>query len=229
MYFGLFSVTDLMLIVPAMILAIYAQYKVKSTYNHFSKIRSMKGMTGSKVATEILRGNQIYDVEVEETGGVLSDHYDPIKKKLKLSSEIFRSSSIAALGVAAHEAGHAIQHKLGYTPLQLRHSIFPVANIGSTLAFPLFIVGLFMNSGILMEIGIWLFAGAVIFQIVTLPVEFNASKRALLQLENGGYLTHDEIGSARKVLNAAALTYVAATAVAIMHLIRLLILRGNND
>ena len=229
MYFGFFSFTDLMLLIPAMLFALYAQFKVKSTYNHFSKIRSARAMTGAQVALSIMRTNNIYDVEIEETEGLLSDHYDPKNKVLRLSHGIYNSSSIAALGIAAHETGHAIQHNVEYAPLRIRHGIFPVANLGSKLALPLFIVGLFMNSGILMDIGIWFFAGTVFFQVVTLPVEFNASSRALYQLNTGGYLNRDEIGSARKVLNAAALTYVAATAVAVMHLIRLLILRGDRD
>ena len=229
MYFGFFSFTDLMLLIPAMLLALYAQYRVKSTYNRFSKIRSSRGMTGAQVASNILRSNNIYDVEIEETGGMLSDHYDPRNKVLRLSEGIYNSTSIAALGIAAHEAGHAIQHNVGYAPLQIRHNIFPVVNIGSNLAIPLFIIGLFMRSGILMDVGIIFFAGAVVFQVVTLPVEFNASSRAIFQLESGAYLNRDELGSARKVLNAAALTYIAATAVAVMHLIRLLILRGDRD
>ena len=229
MLYGFFSTTDLMLIIPAMILALYAQYKVKSTYKHFSAIASARGMTGAQVSLNILRNNNIYDVEIEQTEGMLSDHYDPRNKTLRLSSDIYNSSSVAALGVAAHEAGHAIQHNTGYAPLKIRHGIFPVANIGSRLAIPLFIIGLFMGSGMLMDVGIWFFAGAVLFQVVTLPVEFNASNRALYQLESGGYLSRNEIGSARKVLNAAALTYVAATAVAVMHLIRLLILRGDSE
>jgi len=229
MYFGFFSFTDLMLLVPAMLFALYAQFKVKRTFEHFSQVPSAKRITGSQVASMVLRHNNIHDVNIEETSGMLSDHYDPVSKKLRLSSEIFNSTSIAALGVAAHEAGHAIQHKIGYSALKIRHSIFPVANIGSSLAIPLFIIGLFMNSGFLMDIGIWFFVGAVAFQIITLPVEFDASKRAIYQLETGGYLTREEIPAARKVLNAAALTYIAATAVAVMHLIRLLILRGDRD
>ncbi len=203
--------------------------KVKSTFAQYNRVRSQGGMTGAQVARNILRSNNVDDVEVEETGGVLSDHYDPRVKKLRLSSEIYRSSSVAALGVAAHEAGHAIQHHAGYAPLHVRNGIFPIANFGSRFAFPLFIIGFLFRSGTMMDIGIWLFLGAVIFQLITLPVEFNASGRALIQLESGGYLGRDEIGAARKVLNAAALTYVAATAVAVMHLVRLLILRGASD
>ncbi len=229
MYYGFLSPLDMLLLAVAFIVSMYAQMKVKSTFSRYSKVRSRSGMTGADVARQILNSNNITNVPVEETRGRLSDHYDPIKKKLRLSSEIYNSSSVAALGVAAHEAGHAIQHKVGYTPLNVRHSIFPIANIGSNLAMPLFIVGLIFSSGFMMDIGIYLFLGAVAFQVVTLPVEFNASKRALLQLESGGYLERDEIQSARKVLSAAAMTYVAATAVAIMHLVRLLLLRGAGE
>ena len=223
-----FSSAELMLLIPAFLLSIYAQMKVKSTFAKYSKIRSRRGMSGAQVAMDILRANNVYDVDVEETGGTLSDHYDPKAKKLRLSNDIYRSSSVAALGIAAHEAGHAIQHNKGYSPLAFRNGIFPVANIGSKMAMPLFIIGLLFSSGFMMDIGIWLFLGAVIFQVVTLPVEFNASSRAVVQLETGGYLERDEIKSAKKVLSAAALTYVAATAVAVMHLIRLLILRGDD-
>lgn len=227
--FGFFSPTELVLIIVGGIITLWAQMRVKSTFAQFNQVRSRSGVTGAQVARDILRSNNVDDVAVEETHGTLTDHYDPKAKKLRLSSDIFRSSSVAALGVAAHEAGHALQHHIGYAPLHVRNGIFPVANLGSQLAFPLFIAGFFFRSGLMMDIGIWLFLGAVIFQLITLPVEFNASSRALVQLESGSYLTRDEIGAARKVLSAAALTYVAATAVAIMHLVRLLILRGSSD
>jgi Zn-dependent membrane protease YugP len=217
------------LLIPAILLALWAQFKVKSTYERFRKIRAAGGLTGAQVAREILRINRIYDVNVEETQGTLSDHYDPRKKTLRLSTDIYSSDSIAALGVAAHEAGHAAQHAAGYMPLQLRHSMFPVANLGSTLAIPLFIIGLLFSAPSMMDIGIILFSAAVLFQVVTLPVEFNASRRALYQLESGGFLRGDEVTGARKVLTAAALTYVAATAVAVIYLLRLVLLRGARD
>jgi len=227
----MFSLTDIMLLGIGFIITMYAQTKVKSTFARYSKVRSRGGLTGAQVAKKILSTNSIYDVEIEESRGLLSDHYDPIKKKLRLSNEIYNSTSVAALGVAAHEAGHAIQHKVAYAPLNIRHGLFPIANLGSSLAMPLFIIGLFFQRGMgfLMDIGIYLFLGAVVFQLVTLPVEFNASRRALHQLETGGYLARDEIGSAKRVLSAAALTYVAAAAVAIMHLVRLLLIRGAVD
>jgi len=226
-----FSPYDFLLI-PAFILALYAQNKVKSTYQKYRQMKSSSGLTGAQVARQLLQMNQIYDVQVQETSGTLTDHYDPRKKILRLSSDIYNSSSVSALGIAAHEAGHAAQHATGYMPLQVRHSIFPVANIGSTLAIPMFLIGFFFSySGlaVLMDIGILLFSGAVIFQLVTLPVELNASKRALVQLESGGFLRGQEVGAARKVLSAAALTYIAATAVAVVHLLRLLFLRGMRD
>lgn len=226
---GMFSPIELILIVIGSIITLWAQMRVKSTFAKYHQVRSRNGITGAQVAGDILRTNQVHDVELEETPGHLTDHYDPKAKKLRLSTDIFRSSSVAALGVAAHEAGHALQHHAGYAPLHVRNGIFPVANLGSQLAFPLFLGGFFFRSGFLMDIGIWLFLGAVIFQVITLPVEFNASRRAVVLLESRDYLGHDEIVGAKKVLNAAALTYVAATAVAVMHLVRLLILRGSSD
>jgi len=227
--FGLFSPLELVLIIVGGIITLWAQLRVKSTFAKYNNVRARNGITGAQVARDILRTNHVDDVDVEETGGSLTDHYDPKAKKLRLSSDIFRSSSVAALGVAAHEAGHALQHHAGYAPLHVRNGIYPVANLGSKIAFPLFIGGFFFRSGFMMDIGIWLFLGAVIFQLITLPVEFNASSRAVVLLESHGYLGRDEISAAKKVLNAAALTYVAATAVAIMHLIRLLILRSSSD
>ncbi len=217
----------MILIIPALILVIYAQYKVKNTYAKFREIHNSRGITGYQAALELLRMNGISDIEIEETEGVLSDHYDPRIKKVRLSRDNYRGTSLAGLAVAAHEIGHVIQHAKSYFPLELRHMILPVTNFGSWLAFPLFIIGFFLRTPFLMDMGIILYAGVVLFHLVTLPVEFNASNRALLQLESHGFLSNQEVGGAKKVLNAAALTYVAATAVAIMHLVRLLILRGN--
>ena len=223
-----FSPLDLVLLLPALALTLYAQAKVKNTFERMSRVRAASGMTGAQVAESLLRRNQINDVDVEEVAGTLSDHYDSRAKKLRLSREVYRSSSLAALGVAAHETGHALQHRQSYAPLNLRQSIFPVANLGSSLGIPLFIAGLFLSLPILRDAGIVIFAGAVLFHVVTLPVEFNASRRALAQLSSGGYLRADEIAGARRVLNAAALTYVAAAAMAAVHLIRLLLIRGND-
>jgi Zn-dependent membrane protease YugP len=218
----------MVLIIPALILAIYAQIKVKGTYAKYREIHNNRGMTGYQAALELLNMNGISGVEVEETGGTLSDHYDPRTKKVRLSTDNFRGTSLASLAVAAHEVGHVIQHAKGYFPLQIRHAILPVTNFGSWLAFPLFIIGFFLRTPFLMDLGIVLYAGVVVFHLVTLPVEYNASGRALLQLESHGFLSSTEVGGAKKVLNAAALTYVAATAVAIMHLVRLIILRGDD-
>lgn len=226
--FPIFDSTIIILI-PAIILSIYAQFAIRSAYSKWSKVRSSVGMTGAQVAQRLLQQNGIFDVEVEEVAGTLSDHYDSRAKKVRLSSDIYRSTSLAALGVAAHETGHAIQHAKSYAPLNIRQSLFPVASIGSTWGFWIFLAGMFFSSfSFLMDVGIVLFAGATLFQIVTLPVEFNASSRALAQLSNGGYLRTDEVNGARKVLNAAALTYVAAAAMSILTLIRLLILRGDD-
>jgi Zn-dependent membrane protease YugP len=219
------------LILPALVLALWAQYKVKSTFTKFSKIPASCGLTGGQVAERLLRDGGIPDVEVEAVEGSLTDHYDPRVRKLRLSESIYANKSVAALGVAAHEAGHAMQHKEAFGAFQLRQSIVPAANLGSTLAFPLFLVGMLIgrSGGFLMDLGIILFSVAVLFSVVTLPVEFNASSRALVLLRNRGYLVETEVDQAKKVLNAAALTYVAATAMAVMQLLRLLILRGRRE
>ena len=221
--------STMMLLIPAAILALWAQWKVKSTYQKYRTIRTRGARSGSAVAAGILMGNRLGDVPVEAVPGSLTDHYDPRKRTVRLSEENYRSDSIAAVSVAAHEVGHAMQHGTGYGPLTFRHSLVPVANFGSTLAFPLFLGGLIFSWPPLMDIGIALFTLAVLFSIITLPVEFNASRRAMLQLDSGGYMTPDELAGARRMLNAAALTYVAATAMALTQLLRLLILRGRND
>ncbi|MFW6123877.1 MAG: zinc metallopeptidase [Acidobacteriota bacterium] len=217
------------LLIPPFLLAVYAQHKVKSTFQNFSKKRSHSRISGSEVAKEILSRSGIRDVNIEKVSGRLSDHYDPRSKTLRFSENVYSSDSIAALGVAAHETGHAIQHRNGYVPLSLRNLIYPIANFGSALAFPLFFIGfIFSTEGpsILMDLGILLFTVAVAFSVLTLPVEFDASKRALVFLHEGTYLNQEETSGARKVLSAAALTYVASTAMAIMQLLRLLILRN---
>lgn len=227
--FYMFDTVDFMLLIPAIILAIWAQMRVSSTYSKYKKIASAQGITGVKAAEHLLNQNGVHDVSIEAVEGRLSDHYDPRSKTLRLSVDNYRGHSLAAIAVAAHEVGHAIQHKTNYGPLQLRHSILPAANLGSWAAFPLFLIGLFIPSlEFFMDIGIIFFAGVVLFHFVTLPVEFNASNRALKQLASHGMLLEQEVNGARKVLNAAALTYVAATAVALMHLIRLLLIRGHD-
>ncbi len=224
----MFAMRDVILLLPALILTPYAQWKVQSTFKKMSQRRSASGMTGAQVAKSLLQRNGITDVQVANVAGNLTDHYDPVHKVLRLSESVYDSDSLAALGVAAHETGHAIQHHTRYSPLALRSTILPAANLGSMLAIPLFIIGMMMQSSMLIDAGIILFIGAVAFTLVTLPVEFNASKRAMAQLSAGGYLTSNEVSGAKSVLSAAALTYVAAAAMAVMQLIRLLMIRNND-
>lgn len=217
------------LLIPALILAMYAQMKVSSTFAKYSRIATSTYKTGADVARELLDQAGLYDVPVERIGGHLTDHYDPQRRVMRLSPEVYSGRSIAALAVAAHETGHALQHAGNYVPLNIRNGLFPVANLGSQMAFPLFFIGFLFASPALMDIGIWLFLAALVFQLVTLPVEFDASRRALRLLDAGGYLTREEAPGARAVLTAAALTYVAAVAVSLMHLLRLLIYRNARD
>ncbi len=213
----------------AFVFAVYAQGKVKSTYSRYARISNSRGLTGAETARALLQQHGVYDVEVELTSGRLTDHYDPRVKKLRLSQEIYHGNSLAALGIAAHETGHALQHNQNYAPLSFRNAIVPVAQLGSSLALPLLFLGLAMSLPGLADLGILFFLGAVIFQIVTLPVEFNASSRALAMLGDGNYLSQQELGPARAVLQAAALTYVAAAAAAIAQLLRLLSIRRSRD
>ncbi|HNY91541.1 MAG: putative neutral zinc metallopeptidase [bacterium ADurb.Bin431] len=226
MYFGM---SDILLLAPALILTLYAQFKIKSAYNKWSQVSSTSGLTGAQVAKSLLQRNSILDVEVGRVEGNLTDHYDPIHKTLNLSDGVYATNSIAAIGVAAHETGHAIQHNVAYSPLKLRQTMYPLANFGSMLAMPLFIIGLMVSSlKFLTTLGIAFFAASVFFTLVTLPVEFNASKRALAQLTSSGMIKGEEVDGARKVLNAAALTYVAAAAMAVLQLIRLLMIRNDH-
>ncbi len=220
------------LLIPPLILAFYAQARVKGAYRKYSQIYASSRITGAQAAHELLQTSGAGDVKIEKLPGELTDNYDPRTRVLRLSEDVFGGSSIAALGIAAHETGHAIQHQTRYQPLILRRMIYPVASLGSTLAFPLFFVGFIFSRGgpsVLMDIGILLFAGAVVFSVVTLPVEFNASKRALVLLEKRRFLTTQEMAGARQVLKAAALTYVASTAMAAMQLLRMFILRQSRD
>jgi hypothetical protein len=228
----LFGDPTFLLVIPALILAFYAQARVKGAYRKYSQVYASSRLTGAQVAHQLLQAAGAGDIVIEKQPGELTDHYDPRKRVLRLSQGVHDSASIAALGIAAHETGHAIQHRTHYQPMALRSLIYPVASIGSTLAFPLFFVGFMFGkngTGILMDIGILLFTGAVAFSVVTLPVEFNASKRALVLLEERRFLTPDEMVGARKVLGAAALTYVASTAMAAMQLLRLVLLRQSRD
>ncbi|MBO5098630.1 MAG: zinc metallopeptidase [Clostridia bacterium] len=221
--------TYLIFVLPAMLLAFWAQFKVNSTYEKFSKVQNHRGITGAEVAVKILNLHGIYNVRVEHISGKLSDHFDPRSNVIRLSDGVYSGTSVAALGVAAHETGHAIQHAKGYMPIKLRNAIVPVASLGSNLAVPLAIFGLIFSMPVLIDAGIILFTAVVAFQFVTLPVEFNASRRAISVLDSQGILYGDELKGAKKVLSAAALTYVAAAAVALGNLLRLLALRGRRD
>lgn len=225
----MFYDSTFLLVIPALLLALYAQYKVKSTYAKYSQVPCSRGYTGSQAARYILDDYRLTDIGIESIEGQLTDHYDPRAKKLRLSSGIYNGNSVAALGVAAHEAGHAIQDAKAYAPLKLRNGLVPMTNLGTTLAFPLFILGMFVGIPQLMDAGIILFSLAVAISIITLPVEFNASNRAIRVLADGHFLNQTEIPMARQVLNAAALTYVAAIAMAVMNLVRLLLLRSQRD
>ncbi len=215
-------------VIPAMIFAFYAQAKVKSAYERYSRVSSRSGLTGAQVARSLLDGARLDDIEVTQTQGQLTDHYDPRQKVVRLSPDVYRGSTLASIGIAAHEVGHAIQHGTDYAPLTIRNAIVPLAGFGSQAAFPLFLVGMIFQQGFLMDIGIAIFLFAVIFQAITLPVELNASSRAIELLEGGGMLQGEELSGAKKVLNAAALTYIAALAMALAQLLRLLLLRGRD-
>lgn len=212
------------ILLPALILSIYASMKVRSTFAYFSDIPNSHRLTGREAAEIILRNIGLNDVKIEMVPGVLTDHYDPILKVLRLSESVYSSPSVAALGVAAHEIGHAIQHATGYYALALRSSLVPVANIGTNLAFPLFFLGFIFGSPSLMNIGIIAFSLAVLFYLITLPVEINASKRAQEVLVTLGLVTSKEAEGVKRVLNAAALTYLAAALTALLNLLRLILL-----
>lgn len=235
MYGYYYDPTYLLVLIGA-VLCIAASRMVNSTYQKYSRVRARGGMTGAEAAQRILQMSGINDVQIQHVSGELTDHYDPSKKVLRLSDTVYDSRSVAAIGVAAHECGHALQHKEGYFPLKFRSALVPAANIGSKLGLPIVILGLILGVGFdlpgggyfsLAQIGIWVFSLAVLFQIVTLPVEFNASGRALKMLGSYGIMTDDEVNDCKHVLGAAALTYVAAAASSILQLLRLVILSGN--
>jgi len=218
-----------LLLIPAIPLALYAQFRVKKAYEKYGKVVASSGITGERLARQLLNQGGIGNVAVEAIPGKLSDHYDPRNKKLRLSEGVYSNQSVAALGIVAHEVGHALQDAYSYAPLKIRNNFVPVANFGSTLAFPLFFIGFLFTIPVLMDIGIIAFSLALAFQVITLPVEFNASKRAMVLLEEGKYLNQKELPMANAVLSAAALTYIAATAMALLNLIRLILLRGMRD
>lgn len=227
MFYPMYFDPTYMLVIIGVILSLAASARVKSTFAKYSRVRSISGMTGAEAAQRILQRSGIFDVQIEHVQGHLTDHYDPRKKVLRLSDSVYGSNSIAAIGVAAHECGHAIQHQNSYAPLKLRSALVPVVNFGATIAWPLILIGLLLaGSQTLINIGIILFSTAVLFQLVTLPVEFNASRRAIQRLQDTGILYGEELSQSKKVLNAAALTYVAAAAATILQLLRLIILFG---
>ena len=216
------------LVLIGVMLSLAASSKVNSTYSRYARVGARCGMTGEEAARQLLNSQGIYDVTIRRVPGHLSDHYDPRTRTVNLSDSVYGATSIAAIGVAAHECGHAIQDADSYAPLKIRGALVPVANFGATLSWPLIILGLFMGSGsVLIQIGILMFSLSVLFQLVTLPVEFNASSRAVRLLDENGILVGQEVGQTRQVLSAAALTYVAAAAASILQLLRLLILFGN--
>lgn len=225
MFYG-FDRTYLLVLVAA-IFSIWASARVNSTYSKYAKVHSMQGLTGAEAAQRILYYAGLTNIRVEHVRGNLTDHYDPKSKVLRLSDSTYSSASVAAIGVAAHECGHAIQDAEGYSPLRLRSTLVPAANLGSKLGIPIIILGVLLGSNyMLIQIGIWVFSLAVLFQLVTLPVEFNASNRAIKILDSRGILGQEELGMCRKVLSAAAMTYVAAAAASIMQLLRLVLLYG---
>jgi Zn-dependent membrane protease YugP len=215
------------LVVIGAVICMIASARVKGTFNKYSQLRSMSGMNGAQVAQRVLQAAGIYDVQVRHVSGSLTDHYDPRTKTVNLSDPVYNATSVAALGVAAHECGHAIQHAKSYAPLSIRSALVPIANFGSMLAWPVILIGLLFNtrsSGLIIDIGILLFSAAVLFQLVTLPVEFDASRRALVMLRTQGILADDVVRYTRRVLKSAALTYVASAAAAILQLLRIILI-----
>ena len=222
----------IVLVMPAVIFSIIASVKVNSTFEKYSKVRSSRGITGAEAARRVLDANGLYGVKIERVSGNLTDHFNPRDNTIYLSQSVHDNPSAAAIGVAAHEAGHAVQHAVGYLPIKIRSAIIPATNFASKLAIPLIILGLLLEaSGFisLAYVGVACFGMSTLFQLVTLPTEFNASRRALNAIESSGILARDEIGGARKVLSAAAMTYVAALAVSLMQLLRLLLIVGGNS
>lgn len=232
-YYG-FDWTYVYLVLPCLILSLWASARVNMTFKRYSRQFSSRGITGADAAQRVLRANGVGNVRIERIGGNLTDHYDPTTNVIRLSDDVYGSTSTAAIGVACHEAGHAVQYAQGYAPIKLRAAIIPVTNFGSKLAMPLILLGILFSSlgntsEFFINLGIACFGLSVLFQLVTLPVEFNASRRALAAIEQNGILTDDELAGARKTLCAAAMTYVAATATALAQLLRLLILFGGNN
>ncbi len=237
MYF--FYDSTMIILIPAIIFAMFAQSKVQSAFNRYSKVRNMKNLTGAQAARRMLDYNGLQDVQINAIGGSLTDNYDPRRRVLNLSQSVYGVNSVAAVSVACHEAGHALQHAHGYTPLKLRNTIVPVVNFASRLTWPMILIGILligagsyeMNlfGNLLFDIGVIAFAAIVVFHAVTLPVEFDASNRAIKKMEELGLVAEEDIPGSKKVLRAAALTYVAALATAVANLLRILAIRGRND
>ncbi|MCI6260199.1 MAG: zinc metallopeptidase [Pyramidobacter sp.] len=219
----------MIILFPAILLAMCAQARVKNAFATYSRVHSRSGLTAREAARRILDSYGLSGVPIRQVSGQLTDHYDPRDRSLSLSEPVYDSTSIAAIGVAAHEVGHAVQHATGYAPLQIRNAVVPLLSLSSSAAMPLFFIGLLSASNTLMNIGILLFVGVLAFHLITLPVEFDASNRALKVLATNGMMTQDEVGGARKVLNAAAMTYVSATLMAALQLVRLLALRNSRS
>ncbi|MDR2670311.1 MAG: zinc metallopeptidase [Oscillospiraceae bacterium] len=225
-YYFPFDMYYLILVLPAVLLALFAQIRVQRSFRKYAQVRTRRALTGAQAAQAILQANDLTHIRIEPVAGRLSDHYDPKAGVIRLSEAVYGADSVAAVGVAAHEAGHAVQYGNGYGPIRLRQAIIPVSRVGSMLAMPLVLLGLFLSYGWLIQLGILFFGLAVVFQLVTLPVEFNASRRALAALEERRLLDETELPQARRVLSAAALTYVAALAVSLAQFLRLLLLFG---
>lgn len=219
----------MLLLLPAFVFSLWAQFKTQSTFKKYSEISSARGVTADQVAGQILRSYGIHDVTIEQVPGELTDHYDPRGKVLRLSQTVYGSSSIAAIGVAAHESGHALQHAKGFGPIAIRNAFVPVVNITSNLAIPLFFIGMLFSIPILLKVGIFLFTGVVAFHAITLPVEFDASSRALKVLRAGSFLNEEEQKGAKSVLTAAAMTYLAAALMAVLNLIRMLLIARDRE
>ena len=227
-FFYYYDPTYILVLIGA-VLSLWASATVKSTYNKYSRVYSYSGLTGAQAAAQILRQAGIYDVRIEHVSGNLTDHYDPKARVLRLSDSVYGSNSVAAIGVAAHECGHAIQDQEDYVPLRFRSAFVPVANLGTQVAFPILLIGVFLGSShFLIQVGLLCFFFGVLFQLITLPVEFNASGRAVRILRETGMMSDDELSKTKKVLSAAAMTYVAAAAASILSMLRLIILFGGN-
>lgn len=228
-YYGYYFDPTYILVIAGAVLCMLASANVNRTYNKYSRVGTMRGVTAEQAAAQILQGAGIHDVRIERISGNLTDHYDPRNKVLRLSDSVYGSTSVAAVGVAAHECGHAVQHSVGYVPIKIRNAIVPVVNLGSMLSWPVIVIGLVMSSAGLLNLGILLFGFTLAFQVVTLPVEFNASGRALRILKERSILYENEVGAARKVLTAAAMTYVVSVVSTILQLLRLIMLFGRRS